>query len=159
MPAQLAGGEVITIDFGASNGITDGPGYDMVFYDFPNILAPVGIRLDWITIQLSQDGSTWYTVFDWDGDLPGDVAGTNVDSYAVDADGEVDEEPIPANDLYPSPPPVPFNTGVAIDIGVAAQAVQPPQGPLPPGPFRWVLVSAPLGVSDVAQVDAIVRLN
>jgi hypothetical protein len=159
---------VITIDFGAGGGITDGPGYDIVFYEWanpdidpgPGVLR--GVLLDYVTIQLVEEGSgTAYTVFEWNGDNPGDVAGTNIDSYATDADGELDNEPIPYYDLYPAPPPVPpnNNSGIAIDIGIAAQAVQPPQAPLPLGQFRWVRVSVPTGSSDAAQIDAIVRLN
>jgi hypothetical protein len=146
----------ITIDFGLGSGILDGPGYDMVFYE--RAAAP-GILLDWIIIELSADGTNWYTVFDWNGENPGDVAGTNIDGYAADADGELDNQAIPANDLYPGPPPIPSNTGVAIDIGVAAQAVLPPQGALPPGPFRWVRIWIPPGGADGAEVDAILRLH
>jgi hypothetical protein len=161
---HLSGSDVITIDFGVGNGISDGSGYDMVFYEWPNpdIGAGVlGIRLDFVRIELSEDGIVWYTIFEWDGDPPGatDVAGTNVDSYANDADGEVDNEPIPWYDLYPVPLSSPHNSGIAIDIGIAAQAIQPPQGPLSPGPFRWVRVSVPSGAAEHAQIDAIVRLN
>jgi hypothetical protein len=161
---DLTGSDVITIEFGVGNGIADGSGYDMVFYEWPNpdIGEGVrGIRLDFVKIQLSEDGVAWYTIFEWDGDPPGatDTAGTTVDSYANDADGEVDDEPIPWYDLYPVPLSSPHNSGIAIDIGRAAQAIQPPQGPLPPGPFRWVRVSVPPGGGQAAQVDAIVRLN
>jgi hypothetical protein len=158
-PVELSASDVITIDFGVGNSITDGSGYDMVFYEWPNpdIGAGVpGIRLDFVRIELSEDGIIWYTVFEWDGDPPGatDVAGTSVDSYANDADGEVDNERIPWYDLYPVPLSSPHNSGIAIDIGIAAQAIQPPQGP-----FRWVRVSVPPGVAELAQIDAIVRLN
>ncbi len=164
---DLRPGDVITIDFGL-NGITDGPGYDMIYYEWPNPNiggGERGIYLDYVTILLSTDGITWYTVFEWDGDDPGDVAGTNIDSYATDGEpypGEVGNEPIPWIDLYPGPPSVPHNSGIAVDIGVAAQAVQPPQEPLPPGPFRWVRITVPPGATDLADddvVDSIVRLN
>ena len=160
-------GDVITIDFGL-NGITDGPGYDMIYYERanPNIGGGQrGIYLDYVTIMLSTDAISWYTVFEWNGDDPGDVAGTNIDSYATDGEpypGEVENEPIPWYDLYPGPESVPHNSGIAIDIGVAAQAVQPPQEPLPPGPFRWVRVAVPLEATDTADddvADSIVRLN
>ena len=94
-------------------------------------------------------------MFAWDGDDPGDVAGTNIDGYATDAGpfpGESDNEPIPWYDLYPGPPPLPFNTGVAIDIGVAEPS-------LPPGPFRWVRISSPPGGGDPSEIDSILRLH
>jgi hypothetical protein len=53
---------------------------------------------------------------------------------------------------------LPFNTGIAIDIGVAAVAVQPAQPPLPAGPFRWVHIWFPGGTNE-AEVDAILRLH
>jgi hypothetical protein len=167
---DLTATTVITIDFGLENGISDGPGYDMIVYEWPNPNiggGERGILVDYVTIQLStdRDPDVWYTVFEWDGDDPGDVAGTNIDKYATDGSpypGEFENEPIPWFDLYPGPPSVPHNSGIAIDIGIAAQAVQPPQDPLPPGPFRWVRISAPPGTTDIADddaIDAIVRLN
>jgi hypothetical protein len=167
----LTGSDVITIDFGL-DGITDGPGYDMVLYEWPNPNIDGnggrGIRVDYVTIQLSADGSAWYTVFEWDGDNPSDVAGTNIDAYATDGDpdsdypGEVENEPIPWYDLFPGPPSASHNAGIAIDIGLAAEAVLPPQNPLPPGPFRFVRISYPVGYPagiDIAQIDAVVRLH
>jgi hypothetical protein len=157
--ARISCGSAITLYFDV--GISDGAGYDMVFYEYP--YSP-GILLDWITLELSDNGIDWYRVFDWDGDSPpGDVAGTNVDGYANDPSnppyaGEADNEPISSQDLYPALPSLP-NTGIAIDIGVAAAAIQPPQPPLPSGPFRWVRVSAPTGCGDDAEVDAILRLH
>ncbi|GAB4543201.1 MAG: hypothetical protein Kow0063_36090 [Anaerolineae bacterium] len=165
---------VITIDFGQGSGISDGPGYDMIVYEWvnPDIgNGERGILLDYVTIELIEEASgTSYIVFEWDGDNPGDVAGTNIDHYATDGGpypGERENEPIPYYDLYPGFPPMPYNnSGIAIDIGVAAQAVQPPQAPLPPGPFRWVRVSLPQNpnppFTDVAGadvIDAIVCIN
>jgi hypothetical protein len=163
----------ITIDFGAGSGIKDGPGYDMVFYEYPNPdIDPApgdplpGILLDYITIELVEEISgTAYTVFEWNGDDPGttDVMGTNVDGYADDSVpppypgtflGEFENEPIPSVDLYPGSSPLWHNTGIAIDIGVAGQ------GLLPPGAtFRWVRISVPPESTDEAEVDAVLRLN
>jgi hypothetical protein len=150
--ASLSDGEVITFDFGTSSGIMNGTGYDLVFYEHPN---DPGIWLDYVTIEIG-DVVSWHTLFEWDGDNPGDITGTNIDSYANDPlgpdPGEVDNEHIPSADLYPGG--LSYNTGIAIDIGVAAQ---------PPlthsGPYRWVRVSAPSGGGDPAEIDAILRLH
>jgi hypothetical protein len=133
---------VITIDFG-SPGITDGPGYDLVFYERE---APPGIQLDFVKIEIFDDTtSTWFTLFNWDG-FPGSVTGTNIDSYA--ADGEAYNEVIPAYDLYPGVPGGP-NTGIAMDVGVVGA-----------GPFRYIRVTRPPGgQNEPAEIDAIVRLN
>jgi hypothetical protein len=160
---DLAIGAVITIEFGIGNGITDGPGYDMVYYEWPaDIGGGVGgILLDMVRIELIDETAPYssYIVFDWDESSPVDIAGTNIDSYA--AGGEMDNTPIPAVDLYPGPSTIPWNTGIAIDIGIAAQAVQPPQSPLPGGGrFRWVrITSLPGGAGDTAQIDGVVRLH
>lgn len=136
----ITGTAVITLDFGVGQGITHGPGYDMVFYER---LSGPQVYLDYITIDISADGSTWYTVFDWDGS-PGGVSGTNIDSYATDGDGEVENELIPETDLYPYP-----GTGISIDI----------QGWVPPGgPFHLVRLTYPGGSAppdEAGEVDAI----
>jgi hypothetical protein len=153
--AELApAGEALTISFGIGNGITDGPGYDMVFYERP---TAGGIQLDWVTIEIG-DGTNWYTVFDWDGDSAAttDVTGTNIDCYATDQPacngangGETDNEDIPSADLYPRAATP--NTGIAIDIGDPGLGV-------PPGSYYLVRISS-AGGSQPAEVDAITRLN
>lgn len=135
----IGAGGVITIDFGVGQGITDGSGYDMVFYERAN---PPGIHLDFITITISSDGTNWYPVFVWDGILGG-VSGTNIDSYA--ADGEAENEPIPSSALYPSPQP---GTGIAIDIGAVPS-------PPPVGNYHLVRLEYPAGGTDAGEVDAI----
>jgi hypothetical protein len=150
--AGVGPGESLVIDFGIGNGITDGPGYDMVYYERPTV---GGIQLDYVTIEIG-DGTNWYKVFEWNGDSAAttDVVGTNIDCYALDAPacngpngGERDNEDIPSADLYPrSAPP---NTGIAIDIGAL---------PVPAGAYHLVRISNP-GGSQEAEIDAVTRLN
>jgi len=140
---------VITFDFG-SPGITDGPGYDLVFYERSNPgQIPPGIALDYVKIEISPDCVDWslLPLFSWDG-IPGDVIGTNIDRYATDADGERYNEAIPVQDLYPGIPDGP-NTGIAMDISRFGT-----------GRFQCIRVTRPPGgLSEAAEVDAIVRLN
>ncbi|MBC7228270.1 MAG: hypothetical protein H5T61_13745, partial [Thermoflexales bacterium] len=138
---DLGEGESVTLDFGDGTGIIDGPGPDLVFYEWPN--GP-GILLDFIIIEISPDGSQWYTVFAWDG-TPGGVMGTNIDSYATDENGEHDNESIPSSALYPYP-----GTGITIDIGIWCPAGYS---------YRYVRLTNPAGGGDPAQVDAIQRLH
>jgi hypothetical protein len=142
-------GEALTITFGVGNGIADGPGYDMVYYERPH---GGGIQLDYVTVEIG-DGTGWYTVFDWDGDSwdTTDVIGTNIDAYASDSGGpypgEADNEEIPSAALYPrSATP---NTGIAIDIGVL---------PVPAGSYHLVRFSNP-GGSQQSEIDSVTRLN
>ena len=139
-------GEIILdFGFGSGYGIIDGPGPDLVFYE--RAYAP-GILLDYVTVDISWNGTDWYTVFNWDG-VAGGVVGTNIDGYATDTTGpfpgEADNEEILAGDLY-------NNTGITIDIG----AVQPP----PPAgyAYRYVRFRNP-GGSQESEIDAVERLN
>jgi hypothetical protein len=151
------------MNFGSGRGIIDGPSYDVVFYEYrhpPGGPSPDGIRLDYVTIQISHDGVTWYTVFEWDGDAPGatDVLGTNVDAYANDTSGdagdqlgEFEDEQIPSSVLWPGGPTT--NTGVAINIGGV-------QSPPPPGySYHLVRFSYPAAGTGQAEIDAVERLN
>ncbi len=153
LASGITGTGVITLDFGVGRGIIDGPDYDMAFYEWPNPdidpgpnVVP-GILLDYVIVEVS-DGNAWYTVFDWDG-IPGGVAGTNIDGYATDGNGEQDPEPIPSNDLYPSG--LAINTGIRIDIGAWT----------PPGySFHLVRLRYPGGgANSGGNVDAVRRLN
>lgn len=153
---NITGTQVITLNFGVGTGIIDLPGPDMVFYEWPNpaIPAPGGIYLDYVTIELSWDGTNWYTVFEWNGDGPDttDVAGTNIDGYATDTappyPGEWENEEISSDDLYPGGLAV--NTGITIDI----------HDRTPPGySFHLVRISYPAGGTDVGQIDAVQRLH
>jgi hypothetical protein len=153
--ANITGTGTLELDFGAGHGIMDGLGYDMVFYENPNPNAGgpgvPGIQLDFVNIELSADGTNWYNVFSWDGDNPGDVTGTNVDSNAHDANGEQENEYIPSATLYPGVPPI--NTGIEIDIGAVPS-------PPPPGySYHLVRFTYPAGGSDSAEVDSVRRLN
>lgn len=159
---------VITLDYGPGEGIIDGAGYDLVYYERPNTLSGTQIIfLDYSRIQVSPDGVVWTTVFEWNGDPPPgqDVSNTNIACYGDDScdwqpappgqEGERDDEPILAADLWPdedgSPPP-PWNTGIAIDLaGVAESGVR----------YRYVrFTRPPSGAPDqYTEVDAIYRLN
>jgi hypothetical protein len=158
----ITGTGMIILDFGVDRGIIDGPDYDMVLFEWfnPGVFTPTGgIHLDYVTLELSADGTTWYPVFDWNGDNPGDVVGTNIyeSGYATDANGELESEPIPGSDLYPTglvlpgPPPQQVNSGITIDIGAWT----------PPGySFHLVRLRYPGGGANPGgNVDAVQRLN
>jgi hypothetical protein len=108
LAAAITGTGAITLDFGVDRGIIDGPGPDMVIFEWwnPNAGGPgvPGILLDFVTVEISDGVSGWYTVFDWDGS-PGGVAGTNIDSFAADGEGDGEFIPQSALDLEPSLPP------------------------------------------------------
>ena len=149
--AEIQEGGVITLDFGAGNGIMDGRGYDFVFYEWYNTTCPC-VMLDWIKIELSEDELTWHTVFNWgDGYNPPMDDNTNVASYSQDG-SEVDNENIPTAILYGTPPNPPVPSGILIDINFLSNP--------PDAQYRYVRLSCLNdGDGDAAQVDAIERLH
>lgn len=152
-PANIAEGGYLTFTFPVSSGIRDGPGYDFVFYEYPNPNDPNpdagGILLDQIAVDISEDGNNWPQVFNW-GDNITDT-NTNVAFYNYNGDtGEVDNEFIPSRDLWPGG--LNANTGIAIDIGI----ISPPRG----SQYRYIRFRCPYGGgADPAQVDSIERLH
>jgi hypothetical protein len=145
--AGIDPGGVITLDFGADNGIMDGQGYDFVLYEWDNAGA---VYLDWIIIELSVDAITWYTTFYWGDGYTSMDDNTNIVSYSNDPSGpdpgEVDNEQIPLSNLYPYP-----GTGITIDINFLSD---------PPGAqYRYVRLSSPAGGGDASQIDSIERLH
>jgi hypothetical protein len=152
--AEILEGGVITLDLGVGNGIMNGRGYDMVFYEFDNSGTTF---LDWIIIQLSEDLSSWQTVFNWgdgyqpppgctDSPLVACDSSSEVVPYSNDANGEQDNEAITTTLLYNGP-------GIRIDIDFL-------DGP-PTALYRYVRLSSPDNGSgnDAAQVDSIERLH
>lgn len=121
----------IIYDLGAStsNGA-------LVFYEAPQ--EPI-LFLDWVIISVSNSTSgPWNNIFFW-GDFNPFNNGLIPSSYYTDGDGEADNEPINASDLWGSP----FQSGIRIPISGAFT------------PYRYVLISAPSGCGDPAEVDTI----
>ncbi len=152
--ADISPGGVITLDLGVGNGIRDGRGYDLVFYEWWNTDPPPtgSIYLDWIVIELSEDLNIWYEVFNWgDGYRSPMDDFTNIANFSNDSDGEVDNERILADLLYGNPPTPPYPTGILIDIAFL--------GGRPDASYRYVRLRCPDGGDDPAQVDGVERLH
>jgi hypothetical protein len=153
--ADIPQGATLTFTLPPGSGITNGMGtdYDFVFFEFPS--GP-GIQLDWVVVEISQDGSTnWCEVFDWGNQNPPEPSPRDLDTntnieppYGSDGNGESDNEVIPSSALW-SIPGGP-STGIAIDISVC-----------PAGSYRYIRFSCLDSGSgnDGAQVDAILRLH
>ena len=108
----------------------------LVYYEAPQV--PI-LFLDVVIISVSNSSSgPWNNIFYW-GDLNPFNNGLIPSSYYTDADGEADNEPINATDLFGSP----FQSGIRIPISGAFT------------PYQYVLISAPSGCGDPAEVDTI----
>lgn len=109
------------------------PGYDLVFYELHN---PIGfMRLDWVIIEISDDGSNWVEIFNWGDGNPANNA------IISGPPAEPDNYEMPLSVLYNGNTP-----GVAIDADAFAS----------PGTYQYIRISSPLGgENDGAEVDSI----
>ncbi len=108
-------------------------GWDFIYYERA---ADPGIQMDYVTLQLSSDQSTWYTVFDYGG---GGYGNSSIAGY-----GQNDNELIPLSVLIGGVP----RTGVGIDIDNAGLG-------LPPGDYRYLRIISPPDSGDGLDVDSI----
>ena len=125
-PAIVANGDLGTPDF--------------VYYERRS--TPTQIELDWVQVEISSDGNTWYEVFYW-GDPGGSPdTNTNVDVQYVINDlcpTEIDNCVIPTTRLYNS-------TGITIDIDSI----------VPSGNYSWIRITSPVSPGgDNSEVDAV----
>jgi hypothetical protein len=165
--------QTLVLDFGPNNGVLNGPGYDLVYYEREADPLPTGyIQMDWVNVELSLDGVMWSTPFAWRlgneslaqnsnvwlfaSDDPSIAACLTLPAGAGAAENEVIYMPAggpggicPAwPGLYQSPPPS-YQTGIAIDISGI---------PAPTGEgYRYIRITAP--GPEPAEVDGIERLN
>jgi len=106
---------------------------DFVYYE--RLATPVSIDLDWVQVEISMDGITWYQVFYWGDGIPD--TNTNVDINVIGG-AEADNRSILATNLYNS-------TGITVDV----------DGLVPPGNYSWMRITSPVGGANGANVDAI----
>lgn len=131
------------LTFAVTINVDGNPDWDLVLYEMAN---PPGIHMDWIVLSVSQDGYTWYTIFNW-GD---DVADTN---STLNINGplggdEADNRLIDAIYLYPNG--VYGNTGIAINV----DAILSMGAPI--GTYNYLRIYSPLGGNDTnCDIDAI----
>jgi len=119
------------------------PDWDLVLYEMQNF---PGIHMDWIVLSVSQDGHTWYTIFNW-GD---EIADTNSTLNINGALGgnEDDNRLIDAIHLYPSG--TYGDTGIAINVDVIVNAGAPM------GTYNYLRIYSPMGgIDTTCDIDAI----
>jgi hypothetical protein len=111
--------------------------YELVYYERLN--GP-SIFVDWVSLEVSQDGINWFTVFYFGDGI--DDANTNlIPTYA--GSGEPDNYGIPQGPpLYGSP----LQTGITIDIDAI----------VPPGSYPFLrITSLSGGTTESAEIDSI----
>ena len=122
--------------------IITGSGGDVVYYERPN---GSGILLDWMIVEVSQDGVSWSQIFNWGDQLPD--TNSNVDFTKLPNYPQTPEEPdqrdISSAILYNS-------TGIAIDLDALGLS----------GTFNYIRFYAPPGdVDGHSEVDAVQALH
>lgn len=108
---------------------------DFVYYEI--LVNPTRVDLDWVMIEISSDGSTWYTVFVWGDGTPD--TNSNVDINVIGG-LEDDNRQFNPVDLY-------NQTGVTIDIDAIP-------GITTGVDYPWMRISG-IGGSDGPNIDAI----
>ena len=113
---------------------------DFVYYE--RFATPSLVEMDWVQVEISSDGSTWYQVFYW-GDPGGSPdTNTNLDVQNLISDlcpTEIDNCQLPPARLY-------NNTGVTVDVDPF----------VPPGNYSWIRITSPFSPdNDPSEVDAI----
>ncbi len=93
--------------------------------------------MDLVTLEISSDGSTWYTAFAFGGGV--------TDNSSIKGYTQVDNYPIPLSALIGS---LPVKTGVGIDIDYGALGI-------PAGTYQYLHIISPADSGDGCDVDAI----
>ena len=175
-------GQSVVLDLGLNNGILDGPSWDLVYYEREAIpaISYRSIQMDWVNVELSPDGSSWFVAFAWSAGNEALAQNSNVRDYAIAGGVNPDpnycdlptfpgagaNETIPmiatapdistGTPVCPSAPglygTLPFQTGIAIDIN---GVIPPPTGE----GYRYIRITAGGTGPDAAEIDAIERLN
>jgi len=129
----ISTGNSIDINLGSTPITLHGDdGWDFIYYERA---AHPGIQMDFVTLQISADNTTWYTVFAYGSSAYGN---SSIAGYP-----QSDNELIPLSGLLGSP----VQTGIGIDIDRLG---------IPDEVYQFLRIISPLGDSgDGCDVDAI----
>jgi hypothetical protein len=122
---EVGCGGGIIVDLGSPTWIGS-----LVYYEIEYLGEPGTIQMDWVLVYVSDNASGPWTLYLYWGDTN---SGNNGYIPGSHFPPEIDNERITFGELY-------NNTGVRMDVG---------------GTYRYVLIEAPPGCGDPAQVDAI----
>jgi hypothetical protein len=122
---EVVCGSSILVDLGSQMWITA-----LVYYEVENPSELTHIALDWVIVYLSTNADgPWSLIFYWGDSDPNNNGYVPINYF----EPENDNQSIPFGELI-------NNTGVGMNVG---------------GTYRYVLIEAPPGCDDPAQVDAI----
>ncbi|MBN1452817.1 MAG: DUF11 domain-containing protein [Anaerolineales bacterium] len=109
--------------------------YDFVYFEY--MFAPDQVLMDWVQVEISTDGFTWFTVFFWGDGIPDTNTNVDTNNPAVPPP-EIDNYAFnPASAiLYASPSAPTIYSGVTIDIDAITGS---PAGTT----YPWIRITAP----------------
>jgi len=122
------------------------------FIYFEHMYAPNQVLMDWVQVEISADGSTWFTVFFWGDGIPD--TNTNLNINIIGGAEDDNRAFDPANAVfYTSPAPLSISSGVTINIDAIP-------GITTGTDYYWIRITAPqvggtYGGNDGLEVDAI----
>jgi hypothetical protein len=117
----------LTLEFPSPLNVGSHPGYDLVYYEWPQGDNP-GIWMDAVILQLG-DGRNWYTILNWGNNIVDTNASMNMSTIGVSA--EIDNTVVAAPYMYDS-------TGVALEL----------DGIVPNGSYKYIRIFSPPAPQD-----------
>jgi hypothetical protein len=118
--------------------VNGNPGPDLVFYEWAN---GDGIFMDTIALHVSQDGHTWFPVFNWGDNIADTNSNLNIDGPLGGT--EYDDREIDASYLYPDGEL--GDAGITIDLDMVVA----------PGTYNYLKIYCPSGGDNQCDLDAV----
>jgi hypothetical protein len=118
---------ILTLQFQSPLNVGSHPGYDLVYYEWPQGVNP-GIWMDAVILQLG-DGQNWYTILNWGNNVADANASMNM--ATIGASAEVDNLVVDASFMYDL-------TGVALEL----------DGVVPSGSYKYIRIISPPAPQD-----------
>jgi hypothetical protein len=108
---------------------------DFVYFEYMYDAAASAVLLDWVQVEISADGSTWFTVFFWGDGVPDTNTNVNITIIGGTEDDNRLFDPTTTL-LYASPSAPTIYSGVTIDIDAITGS---PAGTT----YPWIRITAP----------------
>ena len=117
----------LTLQFNSPLSVGSHPGYDLVYYEWPQGTNP-GIWMDCVILQLG-DGSNWYTILNWGDNVVDTNASMNLSTIGASAE---------TDNLMVDAPFMDDLTGIALEL----------DGVVPNGSYKYIRIISPAAPQD-----------
>ena len=117
----------LTLQFNSPLSVGSHPGYDLVYYEWPQGTNP-GIWMDCVILQLG-DGRNWYTILNWGDNVVDANASMNLSTIGASAE---------TDNLMVDAPFMDDLTGIALEL----------DGVVPNGSYKYIRIISPAAPQD-----------